>query len=190
MAIYLGSDAPAKLYAGADDVRAVYLGGTKVWESAPAVPIYQIVDIAWWGASHSENGIDFTRNADGSITADGTASNGAFFAASTRPAVKSGHKYYIRGGSMADGYCTNSYDASAWGAGGKTAPIIVTAIADRTLGAAGLRAYVTSGTHVDNEKLYPQIFDLTAMFGAGNEPTIAEFDAMFPAEYYPYNPVP
>lgn len=32
------------------------------------------------------------------------------------------------------------------------------------------------------------IFDLTVMFGAGNEPTsVEEFEAMFPADYYPYN---
>jgi hypothetical protein len=33
-----------------------------------------------------------------------------------------------------------------------------------------------------------QIFDLTAMFGSGNEPsTVEEFEKMFPADYYPYN---
>ena len=33
----------------------------------------------------------------------------------------------------------------------------------------------------------PQMFDLTVMFGAGNEPsTVAEFRAMFPEAYYPY----
>lgn len=32
------------------------------------------------------------------------------------------------------------------------------------------------------------LFDLTLMFGAGNEPTtVAEFEAMFPSDYYPYN---
>ena len=32
------------------------------------------------------------------------------------------------------------------------------------------------------------LFDLTQMFGAGNEPTtVAEFEAMFPAAYYPYS---
>lgn len=32
------------------------------------------------------------------------------------------------------------------------------------------------------------VFDLTQMFGAGNEPsTVEEFEAMFPADYYPYN---
>lgn len=33
-----------------------------------------------------------------------------------------------------------------------------------------------------------QLFDLTAMFGAGNEPaTVAEFEALFPEPYYPYD---
>ena len=33
-----------------------------------------------------------------------------------------------------------------------------------------------------------EIFDLTQMFGAGNEPTSVEkFEKMFPADYYPYN---
>ena len=32
------------------------------------------------------------------------------------------------------------------------------------------------------------VCDLTLMFGAGNEPsTVAEFEAMFPADFYPYN---
>ena len=32
-----------------------------------------------------------------------------------------------------------------------------------------------------------KVINLTQMFGAGNEPTIKEFEAMFPADYYPYN---
>ncbi len=33
-----------------------------------------------------------------------------------------------------------------------------------------------------------EIFDLTTMFGSGNEPsTVEEFEKMFPADYYPYN---
>lgn len=32
------------------------------------------------------------------------------------------------------------------------------------------------------------LFDLTLMFGAGNEPTAEQFTAMFPSESYPYNP--
>ena len=32
------------------------------------------------------------------------------------------------------------------------------------------------------------LFDLTLLFGAGNEPTAEQFEAMFPEESYPYNP--
>lgn len=36
--------------------------------------------------------------------------------------------------------------------------------------------------------IIPRLFDLTVMFGAGNEPTLAEFETMFPfSEYYAYN---
>lgn len=32
-----------------------------------------------------------------------------------------------------------------------------------------------------------EVFDLTQMFGAGNEPTVEAFEAMFPEDYYSYN---
>lgn len=39
-----------------------------------------------------------------------------------------------------------------------------------------------------NIDCYINYYDLTAMFGAGNEPTsVEEFEKMFPADYYPYN---
>ena len=44
------------------------------------------------------------------------------------------------------------------------------------------------GTVFNNVKIKIQIFDLTLMFGAGNEPTSVEkFEAMFPNDYYQYN---
>ena len=39
-----------------------------------------------------------------------------------------------------------------------------------------------------NLEIVPVLIDLTQMFGAGNEPTAEQFEAMFPAESYPYNP--
>lgn len=45
-------------------------------------------------------------------------------------------------------------------------------------------AGATAGTY----KFTLQLFDLTAMFGSGNEPTtVEEFESMFPNGYYPYN---
>lgn len=39
-----------------------------------------------------------------------------------------------------------------------------------------------------NLEIVPVLIDLTQMFGAGNEPTAEQFERMFPAESYPYNP--
>lgn len=51
----------------------------------------------------------------------------------------------------------------------------------------GIKEKIQSGT-VIYDVVCPQIFDLTKIFGAGNEPsTPEEFEAMFPADYYPYN---
>ena len=50
------------------------------------------------------------------------------------------------------------------------------------------RFYINSGVSFTNKVVWPQLFDLTTMFGAGNEPaTIAEFEARFPESYYPYD---
>lgn len=48
-------------------------------------------------------------------------------------------------------------------------------------------APVADGMTVSAE-VNPFLIDLTLMFGAGNEPTAKQFEAMFPAESYPYNP--
>ena len=51
----------------------------------------------------------------------------------------------------------------------------------------GIEEKIRYGTVID-DIVCPQIYDLTKMFGAGNEPsTPEEFEAMFPADYYPYN---
>lgn len=50
--------------------------------------------------------------------------------------------------------------------------------------------YAKSGGSVGDSYEFekPQIFDLTKMFGSGNEPsTVEEFEAMFPEDYYSYN---
>lgn len=45
-----------------------------------------------------------------------------------------------------------------------------------------------NGNTYDNVSARPEIFNLTKMFGAGNEPsTVEEFEKIFPADYYPYN---
>ena len=48
---------------------------------------------------------------------------------------------------------------------------------------------VLKGMICNNFKITPQLFDLTEMYGAGNEPTtVEEFRKDFPDEYYEYSP--
>ena len=51
----------------------------------------------------------------------------------------------------------------------------------------GIKEKIQSGTVID-DIVCPQIYDLTQIFGSGNEPsTPEEFEALFPEDYYPYN---
>lgn len=52
-----------------------------------------------------------------------------------------------------------------------------------------VRIKVNEGTVISTPIVFkPQLFNLTKMFGSGNEPsTPEEFEAMFPEDYYPYN---
>lgn len=44
------------------------------------------------------------------------------------------------------------------------------------------------GNTYSNVSVRPEFFNLTKMFGSGNEPnTVEEFEKIFPADYYPYN---
>lgn len=141
--------------------------------------------------SATVNGVTFTVNEDKSVTVNGTASgNAQFFSSSDvdkRMNFVGGHKYaYVCYGTNSGlwfiastpygRYTNNNMTLDSWNTAwnGKN-------------NQWGIR--VTDGTTVNNVTLRPMIFDLTQMFGAGNEPsTVDEFRAMFPADYYPYNP--
>lgn len=63
------------------------------------------------------------------------------------------------------------------------------AIATPIKQSATVTIYIKSGVTVTNLIFKPQLFDLTEMYGAGNEPkTVAEFKAKFPNELYDYSP--
>ena len=49
------------------------------------------------------------------------------------------------------------------------------------------RVSVAQNCNATGIEITPQIFDLTMMFGAGNEPTMEQFEAMFSENYYPFN---
>lgn len=55
-------------------------------------------------------------------------------------------------------------------------------------GDALVQLYSSNSTDYQIVKNSFMLFDLTLLFGAGNEPTAEQFEAMFPADSYPYNP--
>ena len=55
-------------------------------------------------------------------------------------------------------------------------------------GAKAVTIYIFANYVAHDLVFKPQLFDLTQMFGAGNEPaTVEAFKALFPHDYYPYN---
>lgn len=113
-------------------------------------------------ASHSENGVTFTFNADNSILVNGTAeAEITYKPKGWTQIVKSGHKVYFSSHSTNEGvYLSNGYirEGSIWNGAAESLFVIK----------------VTNGTVCNNVLLRPQYVDLTRMFGAGNEPTTYE----------------
>ena len=134
------------------------------------------------------NGVTFTFLGDGIVALNGTCTKeGQAIAVATLANVK-GHKYLLRANPLSGVYGVKQLLFSSQGYGDdQTGRGVII-----TNGSSNAKWYYTlylyNGVTYDNVKLQPQIYDLTLMFGSGNEPTsVEEFEKMFPADYYPYN---
>ena len=152
--------------------------------------------------SSSINGITYTNNNDGSWTVNGTSTGRSNKTVNTKLiySYRYGHKYYLRGcpiGGSYSTYCLGlvGYSSSAYtefvinncdfGNG-----VISTPSKENTImaGVEIIGANSASNTvTLSNMVFRPQLFDLTQMFGSGNEPTLEECKKIFSAEYYPYD---
>lgn len=136
----------------------------------------------------TSNGIATTKVDSKSLHISGTSSAVCFIPISPVQTGISNHKYLFHSHasdttalSSGTGFY-NDNGGNRWHEYGKG--IIFTMDGNGTIAIA---FRVNSNITVDFS-ITPQIFDLTAMFGSGNEPASAEeFEAMFPAAYYPYN---
>lgn len=131
------------------------------------------------------NGITFT-STGGIITAIGQAIATAVF--TLDPVIfTTGHKYLIAGcpsGGGADGSRKYMVDTGASIGSDYGTGVIGTA---KESGTKYFSVYIFKEAGDINLTFKPQLYDLTAMFGSGNEPaSVEEFEAMFPADYYPY----
>ena len=152
--------------------------------------VCQLLDKSKYPATRTTNGITFTNNGDGSFTIDGTISRGlAVLTVAQISNLIVGHKYYSPTSQYNNGvYVETKIDrnnaSTIWQSG-----IIHEWAENETTMHISLLVDSSEINTVENAILIPQLFDLTEMFGAGNEPkTVAEFKAKFPNDYYPYSP--
>ena len=130
----------------------------------------------------TSKGVTYTADASGKISLVGTATDSETFQLNTneaqKPVITAGHKYAILGGSVDVGAFVNVLSVAA--------PAVFTAnVSGAQIIICSVQSTFSQSTAYE---FYPQLFDLTLMFGAGNEPsTVAEFEALYPLPYYEYN---
>lgn len=151
--------------------------------------VCQLLDKSKYPATITNNGVTFTNNGDGTITLNGTnTGGGSNLYTFMKVSVKAGHYYYIYSG-----------QAGTWGTCMFTVDRSISA--DKIDGYIGFQGahsfdncaaylFIGEGATFNNYVVKPQFFDLTEMYGAGNEPTtVAQFRQDFPNEMYEYSPV-
>lgn len=161
--------------------RKIYMGRNIEWN--------QLLDKSKYPTTTTTNGVTFTNNGDGTITVNGTAGSTAniWHSLNANVEITIGHKVLISGGVTGaywssylfydDSDATYSIDSPG---GGKIYTIKTSPVKPML--------FVAKGYTVSNITFKPQLFDLTQMFGAGNEPaTPEEFWSYFDHKLYPYN---
>ena len=150
----------------------------------------QLLDKSKYPATQTMHGVTFTNNGDGTITVNGTNNGEIYYSLEVLTSIPVGHKVIID-----DGNSTLYF----FGDMRTKDNVLIRTIPPRTIFTLPSNLarfnmlyfvrYNTGGVTYNNELSRPQLFDLTAMYGAGNEPTTVEqFRADFPNELYDYNP--
>lgn len=136
----------------------------------------------------TQAGVKFTFSNDGIITLNGTATTTGNAVSLQSVKNQKGHKYLMVANPLSGVYGANHlmFSSQSYGQDSTGHGTIITNESSNAVWYYTI--YVYEGVTYDNVKIRPQIFDLTTMFGSGNEPsTVGEFRAMFPNNYYPYN---
>ena len=145
--------------------------------------------------SGTNNGVTVTTETDGTITLNGNAESSYIYFKSLSSAQNKIGKYILKllilnnpdGITMRYAYFNRTITTPAVDKGTASVLVNQTATDIELQKVAGISGFAV-GTVFNDVKIKIQIFDLTVMFGAGNEPTsVEEFEKIFPADYYPYN---
>ena len=152
--------------------------------------VCQVLDKSKYNPSQTINGVTFTKNDDGTFTANGTATANIDYRGvsyNAKENIVAGRKYLMCGcpvgGSESTYYIRLYYLGTDYGNG------LIAKLTDSGAAYYDAQIIVEAGVVCDNLVFKPQLFDLTEMYGAGNEPTTVEqFRQDFPEELYDYKP--
>lgn len=136
----------------------------------------------------TQTGVKFTFSDDGIVTLNGTATTTGNAVSLQSVKNQKGHKYLMVANPLSGVYGEDQlmFSSQAFGRDSTGHGNIITNESSNAVWYYTI--YVYKDVTYDNVKLQPQIFDLTQMFGAGNEPaSVEEFEKIFPNDYYPYN---
>lgn len=152
------------------------------------------------GNSYSSNGIIWNVDANGVITANGTADGQSQFAIYEDSLTigfhgTTGHKYYanlLRSGDGGPDSYSGKIIGNGSGFGSSDGHPSIQSCRDGSIG-AGILYKVVSGVTVNNLKLYPVLVDLTLLYGSEidgltDAEIITKFESEYPEPYYPYHP--
>lgn len=128
-------------------------------------------------------GVTVSKKENGKLFLSGTATGGTAWCIIGEASLVVGHKYIAR--SVAENVPLRFDNPNGEWAMYFTGNLEVKTLTVQTF--KNVYAPVKEGTTV-NAEIDPFLIDLTLMFGAGNEPTAEQFERMFPADSYPYNP--
>lgn len=129
-------------------------------------------------------GVTLSRKENGKLFLSGTATGGTAWCVVGEASLVVGHKY------LSSRVGENIPLRIERTSGGNITMIFKGGLEVQTLTTEAKRlvfAPVAENVTV-NAEIDPFLIDLTLLFGAGNEPTAEQFEAMFPADSYQYNP--
>lgn len=175
--------------------------GETASRTAPSGAKYVSVDkvggksIVWnqlwnYGETINENGVTFTyENYFYDVVRDTTAHNGILVYYN----IKANNKYYVSfEASSSDNISLYLSLGPALIAklteNNKRYSTIITTYPSAPVPRVAIYLYSSDGVTCSYRVGNIKVIDLTAMFGVDNEPTAEQFERMFPAEFYPYNP--
>lgn len=175
--------------------------GETASRTAPSGAKYVSVDkvggksIVWnqlwnYGETLKENGVTFTyENYFYDVVQNTTAHNGILVYYNVKP----NNKYYLSFEASSSDNISLALSVSPplvveLTENNERYNAVITTYAIFPVPRGSIYLYSPSGVNYSYRVGNIKVVDLSAMFGAGNEPTAEQFERMFPADVYPYNP--